>query len=635
MVGGTNNNNTRNQGNQGNHGNDAAPPPPPPKRTLKDLTSPSFDQQKLCVNLEDSIELKSQLIHWLPKFKGLPGDDPNRHLLLFHHRLTSLKPTGTDQGRALLIAFPFSLIDSAEKWFYGLPPGTTIRKAISGIEQITGETLYDYWEQYKKSLASCQHHQISEQLIVQYFYDGLLQSERNIIDASSGGALTNKTIDEATELIDNMAANTQQFNTRGMSMSRKVNEVTSSPHLEHMIGNMEKMIQQMASVIIPSYEEEAEQVNAIFPNQQRQRYDPYSNTYNPGWKDHPNFSYANKQAAAPRPVFNRPSGFQQQPQPAQNSESSEMLAMMKNLTTMVQKNQQTTDGAIKELQTQMSTMAGRLEAQNSGKLPSQPLNPRDSVSAVTLRSGTRTLQPEDTEKNKDPKGPVLEKEITDSSQTDEVPKENSKTHVSTYVPPFPFPRRFANSKNEEQDNEILNIFKKIHVNIPLIDAIKQVPKYARILKDLCTNKQRLTGNEVMKVGENASVILQKKLPLKCKDPGSFDIPIVIGNTKFNKAMLNLGASVNVMPASIYESLKLGPLQETGITLQLADRSNVYPRGIIEDVLVQVNQLIFPADFCVLEMTDGSNDTSLPLLLGRPFMSTARTKIDVHDGSLTM
>ncbi|XP_026378294.1 uncharacterized protein LOC113272710 [Papaver somniferum] len=425
-----------------------------------------------------------------------------------------------------------------------------------------------------------------------------------------------------------------------MSMSRKVNEVTSSPHLEHRIGNMEKFIQQMDSVIIPSYEEEVEQVNAVFPNQQRQRYDPYSNTYSLGWRDHPNFSYANKQDADQGPVFNRPSGVQQQqqPQPVQNSESSEMLAMMNNLTTMVQKNQQTADGAIKELQTQISTMDGRLnhlETQNNGKLPYQPLNPRDSVNAVTLRNGTRTVQPEDAENNKDPKGPVLEKDITDFSQTDEVPKENSKTHVSTYVPPFPFPRRFDNSKKAEQDKEILDIFRKIHVNIPLMDAIKQIPKYARIMKNLCTNKQRLTGNEVMKVGENSSAILQKKLPLKYKDPDSFDIPIFIGNTKFNKAMLDLGASVNVMTASIYESLNLGPLKETGITLQLADRSNVYPRGIIEDVLVQVNQLIFPADFRVLEMIDGLTYTYLPLLLGRPFMSTARTKIDVHDGSLTM
>ncbi|XP_026452175.1 uncharacterized protein LOC113352581 [Papaver somniferum] len=402
-----------------------------------------------------------------------------------------------------------------------------------------------------------------------------------------------------------MAENTQQFNIRGVPMSQKVNEVTSSPHLEHKIGNMEKMMQQMAVVIIPSYEEEAEQVNAIFPDQQRKRYDPYSNTYNP-WRDDPNFSYANTQAVAPGTIFNRLSGFQQQPQPAQNSESSEMLAMMKNLTMMTQ---------------------------NSGKLHSQPINPRETVNVVTLRSSTRTVQPEDAEKSKDPKGPVLEKEITNSSQTDEVPKTNSKPLVSTYIPPLPFPGRFANKK-VEQDKEILDVLKKIHVNIPLIDAIRKVPKYARVLKDLCTRKKRLTENEVMSVGENISAILEKELPPKCKDPGSFNIPVVIGNKRFEKAMLDLGASVNVNPASIYESLNLGSLKETRIVLELADRFNVYPRGIIEDVLVQVNQLVFLADFCVLEMDSGS-DASIPLLLRRLFMKTAKTVIDVDKGTLAM
>ncbi|XP_026458689.1 uncharacterized protein LOC113359236 [Papaver somniferum] len=337
------------------------PPPPPPRRTLKDLTSPSFDQQKLCINLDDSIELKSQLIHWLPKFKGLPGDDPNKHLLLFQHRLTSLKPIGSDKDRALLTTFPFSLTDSAEEWFYSLPQGSvtswndiqkvflekyfpaskasTICKAISGIEQIVGETLYDYWERYKKLLSSCPHQQISEQLIVQYFYDGMLQSERNLIDAASGGALTNKTIDEATALIENMAANTQQFNTRGASIARRVNEVSSSSHLEDMMGNMEKMMQQMASVLIPSYEEEAEQVNVVFPNQRQ--------------------SYANKQDAVSNPFFGRQGGFKQsqfQPQHQQHIQSSSLEEMMKAIMqkqdAILQHNthyQQKNDATVKDL----------------------------------------------------------------------------------------------------------------------------------------------------------------------------------------------------------------------------------------------------------------------------------------------
>ncbi|KAM2141409.1 hypothetical protein ACFX1Q_007687 [Malus domestica] len=100
-------------------------------------------------------------------------------------------------------------------------------------------------------------------------------------------------------------------------------------------------------------------------------------------------------------------------------------------------------------------------------------------------------------------------------------------------------------------------------------------------------------------------------------------------------MLDLGASINVMPYSIYASMNLGELKNDGVIIQLADRSNAYPKGVLEDVLVQVGNLIFPADFYVLDMEDSPHSTPLPILLGRPFMKTARTKIDVFKGTLTM
>ncbi|XP_022873962.1 uncharacterized protein LOC111392801 [Olea europaea var. sylvestris] len=183
--------------------------------------------------------------------------------------------------------------------------------------------------------------------------------------------------------------------------------------------------------------------------------------------------------------------------------------------------------------------------------------------------------------------------------------------------------------------EILETFRKIQVNIALLDAIYQVPRYAKFLKDLCTNKHRLKGNEVESVGKNVSTVLQKKLSPKCKDPGSFSIPCIIGNTRFEKAMLDLRASINLMLYSIYASLNLGSLKETDIIIQVADRSNAFPKGVLDDVLVQVNQLIFLADFYVLDMQDKPISLSPPLLLGRPFMIAACTKIDVHDSTLTM
>ncbi|XP_022843337.1 uncharacterized protein LOC111366885 [Olea europaea var. sylvestris] len=174
-------------------------------------------------------------------------------------------------------------------------------------------------------------------------------------------------------------------------------------------------------------------------------------------------------------------------------------------------------------------------------------------------------------------------------------KVESKSSTPTYFPSPPFLDGFAKSKKDEHEKEILETFSKVQVNIPLLDAIYQVPRYEKFLKDLYTNKYRLKGNEVVSVGKNVSVALQKKFSPKCKDPGSFTIPCIIGKT----------------------------------------RSNASPKGVLEDVLVQINQLIFLADFYILDMQDEPTSLLPLLLLGRPFVRTLRTKIDVNDDTLTM
>ncbi|XP_071939032.1 uncharacterized protein [Coffea arabica] len=145
-------------------------------------------------------------------------------------------------------------------------------------------------------------------------------------------------------------------------------------------------------------------------------------------------------------------------------------------------------------------------------------------------------------------------------------------------------QRLEKSKKQDKKKEILEVFRKVEINIPLLDAIKQVSKYAKFLRDLCVNRRRFRRDERIIVGENVSAVLQRKLPPKCGDPSMFTIPCRIGNTVIRRAMLDLGASINVMPKSIYASLKLDPLKETGIIIQLADRTNAYPDGLVEDVL---------------------------------------------------
>ncbi|KAM1088002.1 hypothetical protein ACFX2B_013337 [Malus domestica] len=112
-------------------------------------------------------------------------------------------------------------------------------------------------------------------------------------------------------------------------------------------------------------------------------------------------------------------------------------------------------------------------------------------------------------------------------------------------------------------------------------------------------------------------------------------PQRIGNHLFDQALLDLGASINLLPYALYQELRLGELKPTLITLQLADKSVKRPRGILEDVLVKVNEFILPADFVVLDMEESSMSSSLPIILGRPFMITADTKICVKKGTISM
>nr|KYP32977.1 hypothetical protein KK1_046228 [Cajanus cajan] len=191
---------------------------------------------------------------------------------------------------------------------------------------------------------------------------------------------------------------------------------------------------------------------------------------------------------------------------------------------------------------------------------------------------------------------------------------------------------------EEVDKEILETFRKVEVNIPLLDAIKQIPRYVKFLKELCTHKRNLKGNERISMGRNVSMVIGKSVPHileKCKDPGTFCIPCIIGNSKFENTMLDLGASINVMPLSIFNSLFVGPLQPMGVVIQLANKSVAHPTGFVEDVLVRVGELIFPADFYVLDMEEGFSHGFVLIILGRPFLKIAWTKIDVYVGTLSM
>ncbi|XP_075483765.1 uncharacterized protein LOC142523917 [Primulina tabacum] len=286
---------------------------------------------------------------------------------------------------------------------------------------------------------------------------------------------------------------------------------------------------------------------------------------------------------------------------------------------------------MKSLETQIGQLVNALKDQNRGQFPSNTeVNPR--VKAVTLRSGKEIGIPEPTEESVEI---IVEEDEEKSASVGEQKVEEPKKVIEQRLLPkvnLPYPQRFKKKGLDDQFAKFLEIFKKIHINIPFADALEQMPNYAKFIKDVMSKKRKLQEFETVKLTEECSAILQRKLPQKLKDPGSFTIPCVIGDSRVNRALCDLGASINLMPFSIYRTLELGEVKPSTITLQLADRSLTYPRGIIEDVLVKVDKFIFPADFVILDMEE---DQETPLIFVRPFLATGKALIDVHKGELTL
>ena len=202
--------------------------------------------------------------------------------------------------------------------------------------------------------------------------------------------------------------------------------------------------------------------------------------------------------------------------------------------------------------------------------------------------------------------------------------------------PPPFPQALRSEKKASQQTSILEVLRQVKVNIPLLDIIKQVPAYAKFLKDLCTIKKGLGIEKKAFLTEQVSAIIQSKNPVKYKDPGSPTISVNIGGTWIDKSLLDLGASVNLLPYSVYMQLGLGELKPTNITLSLADQSVKIPKGIVEDVLVKVDKFYYPVDFVVLDTEPIENGPNhVPIILGRPFMATANAIINCLNGVMQL
>ena len=361
----------------------------------------------------------------------------------------------------------------------------------------------------------------------------------------------------------------------------------------------------------------------------RQQNNPYSNRFNQGWRNHPNLSWRNNQNVLQPEQSNPPQEKKVNLEEAMAQLATSHTHFMNETRT----NFQNQSAQIRNLEVQIGQLASMLNDRQQGNLPSTTVvNPIEQCKAITLRSGKElNTHPEPKTSSKSSEEASSPKYTQSLEKSGEIPTTQQPLPVEPSRR-IPFPQRLQKSKLDKQFLKFMDIFKKLHIIIPFAEALEQMPSYVKFMKDILSNKRKLEDYETVALTEECSAILQRKLPQKLKDPGSFTIPCSIGNSIFEKALCDLGASINLMPLSIFKKLGLGEARPTTVSLQLADRSIKHPRGIIEDVLIKVDKFIFLADFIVLDIEE---DEEIPIILGRPFLATGRALIDVQKGELRL
>ncbi|GJY17893.1 reverse transcriptase domain-containing protein [Tanacetum coccineum] len=310
---------------------------------------------------------------------------------------------------------------------------------------------------------------------------------------------------------------------------------------------------------------------------------------------------------------------------------------------------------------------------NSRTLPSQIVtNPRQQINAITTRSG-KTLEgpsnplvptPVISNPQKDPEQnpetstekvqnlnlentahvPSLEEE---DSIFMEIPKPKAKKTVNveiqdlnsprpnSYQSKLPYPERMKvreNDKPSAQHSRFLKMFKQLRLEIGLKDALIEMPKFNKWLSSLLRNKEKLEEIAITTVNAECSAIIMNKVPEKLEDPGKFLIPCALQELNRTSALADSGASINLLPHSIYKQLGIEALNPTRMTLELANRSITHPIGIAEDVVVRIDGFTFLADFVVVNFEP---DPRVPIILGRPFLRTAKALIDLYEETLTL
>ncbi|XP_022873169.1 uncharacterized protein LOC111392139 [Olea europaea var. sylvestris] len=483
------------------------------------------------------------------QFYGLPHENPNTHISRFLRNCQNCHAPGVNEDAIKLRLFPYTLRDAALEWLDAepdrsittweeltrkfcnkfFPPAKVakIRLEIQTFQQRDGESYHEAWNRFKELMRKCPNHGITIGNQVQYFYTGLSSLSKSQVDSSAGGSIIGKSVQQCMDLFELIATTHSMFSSERVVPPKTagIYEVDSSASTNAQIAALTKQVELLvksqtkgahAVIAGPSCENCGanhliENCTSLgFPEGQinfiqngSRNFNPFSQTFNPGWRQHPNFRWSDNQQGTSS------NNNQPEKRPNLGEMFNQYMQKTDKVFQQIDTNFQNQQASIKKLETQIGQIAQQLAERPQGSLPGNTMvNPKEQVLAITTRSGVQL--PEIHVERPDRKvREIMDEEAGTKAESEQPTNEEDKrketstvrapTPVKAYVPPIPFPQRLQRKKLDKQFAKFVEIFKKLHINIPFADAIAQMPSYAKFLKEILSNKRKLEEHETVPV----------------------------------------------------------------------------------------------------------------------------------------
>ncbi|XP_049349268.1 uncharacterized protein LOC125813838 [Solanum verrucosum] len=467
-----------------------------------------------------------QLLNLKGMFRGAAGDDANQHLMNFVAICKSQEIPGVNQTIMRLRLFPLPLTGEATNWLNEMPDDSIriwnelkeaflerffpeskelqMKDEISTHKQLPGEAMHDTWWRFSQKLKKCPNHDLTDRHLKQAFYRSLNYVTKPVVDAVCGGSFMRKPFAESIQLLDEVSKKNRAWYTRdaevgelGYTFDLSSEQRKREEERDQDMADMRTQIDLLTKQIFAKSEKGYNSGNAGRSYARDGQYERQANRDQGNWQNREGYRTDRSGVYVPPGNRHRGSG---------NSTGSKLEDMMAKVLQKVE----STDAEVKEMR-----------GTNYEQVLEQASREKDeNIQVDDLREAQKSQSKAQPSRGK-------EKEVQEKLPLQQIPR-----------PPPHFPQRLKKKDEDGKFTRFITMLKQLSVNIPLVEALEQMPGYAKFMKDLVT-KKRVVSHDFSNDVHHCSVIATRSLVQKKEDPGTFTISCTIGSIKFAKALCDL------------------------------------------------------------------------------------------------